>query len=131
MHVVLGNDVHHIQLNLNVHARRSTEAHAANAMAPLRSMTGFAGNFENMTGEDDEPAKVSHAIAKAIDNMMMMIKAQTSDLDMSGPDRSFTSFRPLYLSSTSLLPLSRDPIRWQMILNDLPTQPKGLLPPAP
>ena len=114
MHVVLGNDVHHIQLNLNVHARRSTEAHAAKAMAPLRSMTGFAGNFENMTGEDDEPAKLSHAIAKAIENMMMMmmmmmmmIRAQTSDLDMSGPDRSFTSFRPLYLSSTSLLPPHR------------------------
>ena len=79
MHVVLGNDVHHIQLNLNVHACRSTEAHAAKAMAPLRSMTGFAGNFENMTGEDDEPAKVSHAIAKAIDNDdVMMMKVQRS-----------------------------------------------------
>ena len=42
-----------------------------------------------MTGEDDEPAKLSHAIAKAIENMMMMmIRAQTSDLDMSAPDRS-------------------------------------------
>ena len=56
VHVVLGNDtdLHDFQLNSNVHARRSTEAHAAKAMAPLRSMTGFAGNFENMTGEDDE-----------------------------------------------------------------------------
>ena len=99
----------HLQLNLLVmHAvRRLIEASYVVPRSVLDYCASYPSPaspavFKNMTG--DEPAKLAHAIAKAIENMMMMIRAQTSDLDMSGPDRSFTSFRPLYLSSTSLLP---------------------------
>ena len=60
----------HFQLNFPGYARFSTEAYrSAKGMAPLRSMTGFAGNFQNMTGEDDEkPAKLLRVIAKVLDN---------------------------------------------------------------